>query len=214
MKREPGDRVASKDNGSRQTTVKNGGKDAARSGKDVARNGKEAVRADRDPARPDRDNAKNQGKDSTKNQQIRERDSSKRIKNKDDSKGSMHDNVKQEGKNNAKNGGKDAAAITTGATVTKAHAKDGVKQHNDKGMPKEKNRENKGTPKQPQAYSKNGEREYPYNRSHGGGKSRHFNQNIRIKAEETIDDIKIDITRIEKEIDLEIKEIQSLKLVL
>jgi len=37
-----------------------------------------------------------------------------------------------------------------------------------------------------------------------------YNKNIR--AEETIDDIKVDITRIEKEIQLEIKEIRSLKL--
>lgn len=34
----------------------------------------------------------------------------------------------------------------------------------------------------------------------------------RNRAEETIDDIKLDIVRIEKEIDLEIKEIRSLKL--
>lgn len=36
--------------------------------------------------------------------------------------------------------------------------------------------------------------------------------NNRIKTEETVDDIKEDIIRIEKEIDLEIKEIRSLKL--
>jgi hypothetical protein len=36
--------------------------------------------------------------------------------------------------------------------------------------------------------------------------------NTRNRAEETIDDIKEDITRIEKEIELEIKEIRSLKL--
>lgn len=35
---------------------------------------------------------------------------------------------------------------------------------------------------------------------------------LRNRAEETIDDIKLDITRLEKEIDLEIKEIRSLKL--
>ena len=34
----------------------------------------------------------------------------------------------------------------------------------------------------------------------------------RIKVEETVDDIKADITRLEKEIDLEIKEIKSLRL--
>jgi hypothetical protein len=36
--------------------------------------------------------------------------------------------------------------------------------------------------------------------------------NSRIRTEETVDDIKEDIARIEKEIDLEIKEIRSLKL--
>ena len=36
--------------------------------------------------------------------------------------------------------------------------------------------------------------------------------NNRVKTEETVDDIREDIARIEKEIDLEIKEIRSLKL--
>jgi hypothetical protein len=45
-----------------------------------------------------------------------------------------------------------------------------------------------------------------------GGKSKYGQ--FKPKAEETIDDITRDILRIEKEIDLEIKEIQSLKLVL
>lgn len=35
---------------------------------------------------------------------------------------------------------------------------------------------------------------------------------IRARLEETVDDIKADVARIEKEIDLEIKEIRSLKL--
>ena len=50
----------------------------------------------------------------------------------------------------------------------------------------------------------------------GGGRGRHSQSAhaLRIKAEETLEDIKTDIVRIEKEIDLEIKEIQSLKLVL
>lgn len=34
----------------------------------------------------------------------------------------------------------------------------------------------------------------------------------RTRAEETVDDIKLDISRLEKEIDLEIKEIKSLRL--
>lgn len=43
----------------------------------------------------------------------------------------------------------------------------------------------------------------------GGGR---FNPNLRNKPEETIDDIKEDIIRLEKEIELEIKDIRSLKL--
>ena len=50
----------------------------------------------------------------------------------------------------------------------------------------------------------------------GGGRGRHQPPSHvkKIKAEETLDDIKLDISRIEKEIELEILEIQSLKLVL
>lgn len=62
-------------------------------------------------------------------------------------------------------------------------------------------------------------REVRENRENREGSVRfgHHNQNViarhqRIKVEETIDDIKEDITRIEKEINLEIKEIKSLKL--
>ena len=50
----------------------------------------------------------------------------------------------------------------------------------------------------------------------GGGRGRH-SQAVhahRIKLEETLEDIKTDIVRIEKEIGLEIKEIQNLKLAL
>jgi len=56
-----------------------------------------------------------------------------------------------------------------------------------------------------------------------GGRNAYFRQNHssqfseqkynnRVKADETVDDIREDIARIEKEIDLEIKEIRSLKL--
>jgi len=50
----------------------------------------------------------------------------------------------------------------------------------------------------------------------GGGRPRHPQSPHapRIKLEESIEDIKADIVRLEKEIDLEIKEIQSLKLAL
>jgi len=48
------------------------------------------------------------------------------------------------------------------------------------------------------------------NRNKSTGSGRYANN--RGRAEETIDDIKKDIVRIEKEIELEIKEIKSLKL--
>ena len=56
----------------------------------------------------------------------------------------------------------------------------------------------------------------PHSRGHGGGsgRGRYSSPDSLVKAEETIDDVKADILRIEKEIELEIKEIQSLKLVL
>lgn len=47
------------------------------------------------------------------------------------------------------------------------------------------------------------------NHPNQGSPSRHIN---RIRAEETVDDIKTDIVRIEKEIELEIKEIKSMRL--
>jgi len=56
-----------------------------------------------------------------------------------------------------------------------------------------------------------------YNKD-SGGRQRYSKQSyrqrndLRIRAEETLDDIRADITRIEKEIELEIREIRSLKL--
>jgi hypothetical protein len=58
---------------------------------------------------------------------------------------------------------------------------------------------------------KDGERDNqqrPFSNAAGG----RFSSISRSRAEETIDDIKEDIIRLEKEIDLEIKEIRSLKL--
>lgn len=53
------------------------------------------------------------------------------------------------------------------------------------------------------------------NASKHGSPSSHSGQqryNNKVKTEETIEDIRVDISRIEKEIELEIKEIRSLKL--
>ncbi|HEX2945121.1 MAG TPA: hypothetical protein VHT96_04125 [Clostridia bacterium] len=49
-------------------------------------------------------------------------------------------------------------------------------------------------------------------RQHTGAPQARYGNNQRSRAEETIDDIKQDIIRLEKEIDLEIKEIRSMKL--
>jgi hypothetical protein len=57
----------------------------------------------------------------------------------------------------------------------------------------------------------------PYSaQSAGGGRGRYAQaaHTAKIRVEESIEDIRSDITRIEKEIGLEIKEIQSLKLAL
>ena len=53
-----------------------------------------------------------------------------------------------------------------------------------------------------------------FKREFGGNRGRHGGHIPQVKAEETIEDVKTDILRIEKEIELEIREIQSLKLVL
>ena len=49
-------------------------------------------------------------------------------------------------------------------------------------------------------------------RQHSGAQQGRYGNNQRSRAEETIDDIKQDIIRLEKEIDLEIMEIRSMKL--
>ncbi len=49
-------------------------------------------------------------------------------------------------------------------------------------------------------------------RQYAGSSSSKYGSSLRNRAEETIDDIKEDIVRLEKEINLEIKEIKSLKL--
>jgi len=49
-------------------------------------------------------------------------------------------------------------------------------------------------------------------RQHSAASGTRYGSVIRNKAEETIEDIKLDIIRLEKEIELEIKEIRSLKL--
>lgn len=49
-------------------------------------------------------------------------------------------------------------------------------------------------------------------RQYGSPAGGRFGNGLRIRADETIDDIKEDIIRLEKEIELEIKEIRSLKL--
>jgi len=50
------------------------------------------------------------------------------------------------------------------------------------------------------------------NRQAGSNRSYFSRYNRRITEEETVEDIKMDISRIEKEIKLEIKEIRSIKL--
>ncbi len=49
-------------------------------------------------------------------------------------------------------------------------------------------------------------------RQHSAASGGRYGNALRNRAEETIDDIKLDIIRLEKEIELEIKEIRSLKL--
>ena len=49
-------------------------------------------------------------------------------------------------------------------------------------------------------------------RQHSGASGGRFGGAVKNRAEETIDDIKEDIVRLEKEIKLEINEIKSLKL--
>jgi len=52
----------------------------------------------------------------------------------------------------------------------------------------------------------------PYYRQSQSNQYAEQKYNNRVKAEETVEDIREDIARIEKEIELEIKEIRSLKL--
>jgi hypothetical protein len=60
----------------------------------------------------------------------------------------------------------------------------------------------------------NGYSKQNYSNSNSRSNSGYNNHRMsnRVKAEETIDDIKADINRIEKEIDLELKEIKSLRI--
>lgn len=51
-----------------------------------------------------------------------------------------------------------------------------------------------------------------YHRQHSGYHNNYNKPAERVKAIETLEDIKADITRIEKEIQLEIKEIKSIRL--
>jgi len=72
---------------------------------------------------------------------------------------------------------------------------------------KPNNPEQKQQPNQKQQGRKNNYRNNNYNRKHSGNRS-YNNQNRKPRiAEETIEDIQADIVRIQKEIDLEIKEI-------
>jgi len=65
-----------------------------------------------------------------------------------------------------------------------------------------------------------GGRDRGQNKNYGRTQSRYNNQDRqassrfvrKVKSEETVDDIRVDIERIEKEIKLEIEEIRSLKL--
>jgi hypothetical protein len=75
------------------------------------------------------------------------------------------------------------------------HPREGVQN---RGYYREKNRDN----------DRENIRQYAGAASPGGK----YGNILRNRAEETIDDIKEDITRLEKEIELEIKEIKSLKL--
>lgn len=65
---------------------------------------------------------------------------------------------------------------------------------------------------QHRGYNRERSRETDFQQTRYSGFSGRHTGNYKSRAEETIDDIKQDIIRIEKEIELEIKEIRSLKL--
>jgi hypothetical protein len=65
---------------------------------------------------------------------------------------------------------------------------------------------------QQRGYSRDRSKETVAQRQRYPGSSGRSHESSRNKSEETIEDIKQDIIRLEKEIDLEIKEIRSLKL--
>ena len=71
---------------------------------------------------------------------------------------------------------------------------------------KPNNPEQKQQTNQKQQGRKNNYRNNNYNRKHSGNRNYNHNRKPRI-VEETIEDIQADIVRIQKEIDLEIKEI-------
>lgn len=91
-----------------------------------------------------------------------------------------------------------------GQSSTAAYPQNGSQPRNQRGPQEQGNRRENGNYR---SYNRdNYQRQgHPYQNS-----GPRYNQ--RIRADETIDDIKMDISRIEKEIELELKEIKSLRL--
>lgn len=94
-----------------------------------------------------------------------------------------------------------------------SHQQGGTQSDGAKGYRDAQGRSNGQSMKgQQERYYREKNRESDRDNHHKGSSGSRFVNIIKNRAEETIDDIKEDILRLEKEIELEIKEIRSLKL--
>jgi CCR4-NOT transcriptional regulation complex NOT5 subunit len=90
------------------------------------------------------------------------------------------------------------------------HRRSTSQKQNQKGSQQQSSGRDQSVPRE-NKYNRNSRRDGHCRQSYVS-KSTQSRYRNRVKAEETIDDIKEDIVRIEKEIELEMKEIRSLKL--
>lgn len=103
--------------------------------------------------------------------------------------------------------GKDGYNKKSGGNSRKSRSKSKITPGKDTGNRKNENRDNRS--RSTSGSYRGGKKAASKNQAR---KKKRYDYRSKPLAEETVDDVKADITRIQKEISLEIKEIRSLKL--